>query len=251
VTKTEAKPCIVHGINAVLTMLRRGTNRIEAVYLQEDLGVNRMARLADQLANSPVEIRRCNADELERMVGTAKHQGVAALIHVLAPMKEAEAREHVQNLTDPLILVLDGIQDPRNFGACLRTAEAAGVDLVVVARNRNVGFTPVVSKVASGAAELQPVAQVGNLVRFIDFLKGQGIWLIGADADAPGTLFEAKLTGPVAAVIGSEGGGLRRLTRERCDLLVRLPMHGAVESLNVSVATGICLYECLRQRDAP
>jgi len=165
-------------------------------------------------------------------------------------MNEVKAREYVQKLTEPLILVLDGIEDPRNFGACLRTAEAAGVDLVVTARNRNVGFTPAVSKVASGAAELQPVAQVGNLARFIEFLKGEGIWLVGTDEDAPGTLFEADLTGPVAVVVGSEGRGLRRLTRERCDLLVRLPMLGAVESLNVSVATGICLYECLRQRGA-
>ena len=249
-TKLAANQRIIHGINAVVTMLRRGVNRVEAVYLQDDLGAKRMGRLAAYLESSPVEIRRCNPDELQKLVGTAKHQGVAALIHILAPMNEVEARAYVQKLTRPLILVLDGIEDPRNFGACLRTAEAAGVDLVVTARNRNVGFTPAVSKVASGAAELQPVAQVGNLARFIEFLKSQGIWLVGADEDAPGTLFDADLTGPVAAVVGSEGRGLRRLTRERCDLLVRLPMLGAVESLNVSVATGICLYECLRQRAA-
>jgi 23S rRNA (guanosine2251-2'-O)-methyltransferase len=147
-----------------------------------------------------------------------------------------------------MLLVLDGIQDPRNFGACLRTADAAGVDLVVTARNRNVGFTPAVSKVASGAAEVQPAAQVGNLVRFLDTLKDQGLWIVGADETAVDTLFDIDLNRSVAIVLGSEGKGLRRLTRERCDMLMRLPMHGAVESLNVSVAAGICLYECLRQR---
>ena len=148
-----------------------------------------------------------------------------------------------------MLLVLDSIQDPRNYGACLRTADATGADLVVTARNRNVGFTPAVSKVASGAAEVQPAAEVGNLVRFLDFLKDHGIWVIGTDATAEGSVFEVDLVRPVAFVVGSEGRGLRRLTRERCDLLVRLPMFGIVESLNVSVAAGVCLYECRRQRE--
>jgi 23S rRNA (guanosine2251-2'-O)-methyltransferase len=242
---------IVHGINAVAAVLRRGAERIETVYLQDNLGAKRMSRLTDQLDASGVEVTKCDEGRLEELVGTSKHQGVAAVIREMPPMDEAAARDYVQRLENPLMLVLDSVQDPRNFGACLRTADAAGVDLVVTARNRNVGFTPAVSKVASGAAETQPVAQVGNLARFLDFLKTNGVWVIGADESAPTTVYDVDMNRSVALVLGSEGQGLRRLTRERCDLLVRLPMLGAVESLNVSVAAGICLYECLRQRQPP
>lgn len=240
---------VVHGINVVTTLLRQDPERIATVYLLDGLGRKRLGRLAEQLDCVSVDVMRCNAARLEQLVGTAKHQGVAALIRPLSPLTEREARAFVMSLTRPLILILDSVQDPRNFGACLRTANAAGADLVVTARNRNVGFTPAVSKVASGAAELQPVAQVGNLARFLDFLKDQGIWLIGADAAASETLYDMDLIPPAAFVLGSEGAGLRRLTRDRCDRLVRLPMLGAVESLNVSVAAGICLYECRRQRE--
>jgi 23S rRNA (guanosine2251-2'-O)-methyltransferase len=244
----ETREQIVHGMNAVASVLRRVPDRIVTLYMQDDLGSNRTARLTRELDGLSAPIERCDASRLEKMVGTAKHQGVAALIRQPLPMQESEAREYVNGLTRPLILVLDGIQDPRNFGACLRTADAAGIDLVVTARNRNVGMTPAVSKVASGAAEVQPVAQVANLARYLDALKDQGVWIIGADENAAETVFEADLDRPLAMVLGSEGKGLRRLTRERCDMLVRLPMRGAVESLNISVAAGICLYECLRQR---
>ena len=151
----------------------------------------------------------------------------------------------------PLVLVLDGVQDPRNFGACLRAADGAGADLVVVARNRNVDLTPVVSKVAAGAAESQAIAQVGNLVRFLESIKEQGLWIVGADAGAGESLYDLDLgTAGTALVLGGEGEGMRRLTRETCDYLVSLPMQGAVSSLNVAVAAGICLYECVRQRAA-
>ena len=239
---------VVHGINAVTSMLRRAPDRVVMVFIHEKLGRDRTARLTRQLEECSVDVERCDSARLEQLIGTAKHQGVAALIRRVPPMDEGEAREYVKGLSEPMLLVLDGIQDPRNFGACLRTADAAGVDLVVTARNRNVGFTPAVSKVASGAAEVQPAAQVGNLVRFLDILKDQGLWIVGADETAADSLFDIDLNRPVAIVLGSEGKGLRRLTRERCDMLMRLPMHGAVESLNVSVAAGICLYECLRQR---
>ncbi len=239
---------VVHGINALTSMLRRAPDRVVIVYIHEKLGRDRTARLTRQLEGCSVDVERVDSARLEQLIGTAKHQGVAALIRRVPPMDEGEAREYVKGLSEPMLLVLDGIQDPRNFGACLRTADAAGVDLVVTARNRNVGFTPAVSKVASGAAEVQPVAQVGNLVRFLDILKDQGLWIVGADETAADSLFDIDLNRPVAIVLGSEGKGLRRLTREHCDMLMRLPMHGAVESLNVSVAAGICLYECLRQR---
>ena len=248
-TASRPGPRIVYGINAVATLLRRGAGGVETVYVQENLGARRMGRLADQLDASGANISRCDEAHLEKLAGTPKHQGVVALIHDSAPMNESEARRYIEELELPLLLILDSVQDPRNFGACLRTANAAGADLVVTARSRNVGITPVVSKVASGAAEAQPVVEVSNLARFLEYLHDQGVWLIGADAEAPETVFETDLARPVALVLGSEGQGLRRLTRERCDSLVRLPMSGAVDSLNVSVAAGICLYECLRQRE--
>jgi 23S rRNA (guanosine2251-2'-O)-methyltransferase len=247
-TPRKTSQHIVHGINAVTSVLRRAPDRVISVYIQENLGRERAARLTRQLEACAVEVERCDSARLEQLIGTDKHQGVAALIRQAPPMDESEARDYVKGLAQPLLLVLDGIQDPRNFGACLRTADAAGVDLVVTARNRNVGFTPAVSKVASGAAEVQPVAQVGNLARFLDLVKDQGLWVVGADEHATDTVFELDLDRPLAVVLGSEGKGLRRLTRDRCDMLMRVPMHGVVESLNVSVATGICLYECLRQR---
>jgi 23S rRNA (guanosine2251-2'-O)-methyltransferase len=163
-------------------------------------------------------------------------------------LQEVEAKQLVEGLERALILAFDEVQDPRNFGACLRTADAAGVDLVVTARSRSVSYTPVVSKVAAGAAESQPVVEVANLVRFLEFLKDQGICVIGASSDGPGTLYDLELTGPVAVVLGAEGKGLRRLTRESCDYIVSLPMQGVADSLNVSVAAGICLYETVRQR---
>lgn len=240
---------LIYGINAVRQMLLTHPSRIQRVYLQADLGRERQARLADALPRAPV-LTRCSAEELERLTATPKHQGVAALVAETGPLSEAAACELLQALERPLVLVLDGVQDPRNFGACLRTADAAGADLVVVPRNRNVALTPVVSKVAAGAAESLPVAEVGNLARFLTLLKEAGLWIVGTDAGAGQTLYEVDLTTGVALVLGAEGEGLRRLTRERCDHVVGLPMQGTVESLNVAVAAGICLYECLRQRTA-
>ena len=148
----------------------------------------------------------------------------------------------------PFLLILDEIQDPHNLGACLRTADAAGIQAVIAPRDNAVGLTPTVAKVASGAAETVPYVQVTNLARTLDSLKARGIWLVGLAGEAEADLYGIDLQGPIALVLGGEGRGLRRLTRERCDYLARLPMLGTVESLNVSVATGICLYEALRQR---
>jgi len=195
-----------------------------------------------------VPIVTCDAGELHRMTGTDKHQGVAALVLGSGSLSEREAHEFVTLRAAPLLLVLDGVNDPRNFGAILRSADAAGADLVVTSRNRNVGMTPVVSKVACGAAETQLRAEVGNLARFLEYLAGAGVRIVGLDGTAATSLFDIELTGPLALVLGAEAEGLRRLTREHCDVLAKLPMHGAVESLNVSVAAGICLYEAVRQR---
>ncbi|RME32929.1 MAG: 23S rRNA (guanosine(2251)-2'-O)-methyltransferase RlmB [Gammaproteobacteria bacterium] len=158
--------------------------------------------------------------------------------------------EAVRALERPLLLVLDGIEDPHNLGACLRTADAAGVDGVVVPGGRGVRITATVARVAAGAAESVPLYQVANLARALRALRKEGVWILGTSDQAPQGLYEADLTVPLALVLGREGRGLRRLTAEQCDLLVRIPMHGTVESLNVSVAAGVCLYEALRQREA-
>jgi 23S rRNA (guanosine2251-2'-O)-methyltransferase len=237
---------LAFGIHAVRKALANG--RVEHVYLQENLGGERYDRLAEELARHSVPVTLSAATHLQRLTGTAKHQGVAAVIRAVGSLSEREARAFLASLDVPLLLVLDGVQDPRNFGALLRTADAAGVGLVVTARNRNVSVTPVVTKVASGAAETVALAQVGNLARFLGYVADAGIRIVGTDAEAEISLFDANLSGPVAIVLGSEAEGMRRLTREHCDLIVRLPMRGVVESLNVAVAAGICLYECQRQR---
>lgn len=239
---------IIYGINAVATLLRRSPERVDVLYLQQDLGPKRSARLNDPIKRSGVSVRRVSATELERLTQTGKHQGVAALAVESARLQEVEAKTLIESLDAALILIFDEIQDPRNFGACLRTANAAGVHLVVTARSRTVGYTPVVSKVAAGGAEVQPVVEVANLARFLEYLKDQGVCVVGASAGAAETVYDIDLAGAVAIVLGAEGRGLRRLTRESCDHVVRLPMAGVVESLNLSVATGICLYECQRQR---
>jgi 23S rRNA (guanosine2251-2'-O)-methyltransferase len=239
---------LVPGMNAVATVLRRDPAAVLRLWRQRDLGARRAARLDAMLVGRDVDVELVTADELGRRSGTDRHQGVVAVVAARPPLNEAAAKDFVRALSRPLLLILDGVQDPRNYGACLRTADAAGVDLVVTARNRNVGLTPVVSKVAAGAAGLQPVAEVGNLARFMKFLAAEGVWLVGTAETAETSIFAADLTSGVALVLGAEGKGLRRLTRERCDELVSLPMLGAVESLNVSVAAGICLYECVRQR---
>ncbi len=240
------QPRVTYGIQAVRKSLARGC--VERLFLQEGLGPKRLGRLSEEITRSGVPVTYAIEAELQRLTGTVKHQGVAAVVRGRGPLSEREAQEFLEAIELPLVLVLDGIADPRNFGALLRTADAAGVDLVVTGRSRNVGVTPVVSKVASGAAEAQPLAEVGNVARFMTHLVDRGVRVIGTDEAAGENLFDVDLTGPLAFVLGAEGVGMRRLTRERCDIMVRLPMRGVVESLNVAVAAGVCLYECVRQR---
>ncbi len=242
------EPHIICGINPVAALLDRSPERVLKLYVQDNLGHKRLGRIGRHIDRAHVNVQRVAGARIDELAGTSKHQGVAALVSPSTVLGEAEARDRIEQLERPLLLVLDGIEDPRNFGACLRSADAAGADLVVTARSRNVGMTAVVSKVAAGAAETQPIAQVANLVRFMDFLRDAGVWLVGTDGNADSSLYGTDLTGPVGLVLGAEGRGLRRLTRERCDVLVSLPLLGTVESLNVSVAAGICLYEAVRQR---
>ncbi len=240
---------LVYGIHAVRQLLLAQPEAVQRVYVLADLGRERRARLADALENAQA-VSQVTADELARLTGTTKHQGVAADVVHAGPLSEAGARAMLARIERPLVLVLDGVQDPRNFGACLRVADGAGVDLVVTARHRNVDVTPVVSKVAAGAAETQAILQVGNLVRFLETMKELGLWIVGTDDAAETSIYDIDLKVGTALVLGAEGEGLRRLTGERCDFRVSLPMRGTVSSLNVAVAAGICLYECNRQRSA-
>jgi 23S rRNA (guanosine2251-2'-O)-methyltransferase len=243
----SARQRVVCGINAVRQALERRAADVECVYLDAQLGAERRARLRSALSNAR-KVLQVTAEELDRLTGEVRHQGVAALLSTAGPLGESEALERIAAIPRPLLLVLDGIQDPRNFGACLRTADAAGADLVVVARHRNVELTPVVSKVAAGAGESQALAVVPNLARFMKALAPRGVWIVGTADEAERSLFDLDLTVGTALVLGGEGEGLRDLTREHCDYLASLPMHGSVSSLNVAVAAGVCLYEAVRQR---
>jgi 23S rRNA (guanosine2251-2'-O)-methyltransferase len=188
-------------------------------------------------------------EELDHLTQHGNHQGVLAYTKQLKTFGEADLKHLLVNLTEPpFLLVLDGVQDPHNLGACFRSADAAGVHAIIAPKDKAVGITPVVSKVASGAAETVPFIQVTNLARTLEQLKELGVWIYGAAGEAEKTLYQTDLRGPIAIVLGAEGEGLRRLTRERCDLLVKIPMQGSVSSLNVSVATGVFLFEAVRQR---
>lgn len=208
----------------------------------------RASALRERARQAGIAVHAVSGAALGKLVGEVAHQGAVAAVRPLKPWDEDDLAGALTGIADPLLLVLDGVTDPHNLGACLRTAEAAGVQAVIVPRDRAAAVDGVVRKVAAGAAELVPVATVTNLARTLDGLKARGIWVVGTCGEAPGTLYAADLKRPLALVLGAEGGGMRRLTRERCDFLVRIPMAGQVESLNVSVAAGIALFEARRQR---
>jgi 23S rRNA (guanosine2251-2'-O)-methyltransferase len=190
-----------------------------------------------------------STESLTKLVGDVVHQGAVAAVRPLRPWDEHDLMSELSQISgDPLLLVLDGVTDPHNLGACLRTADAAGVHALIIPKDRSAPVDGVARKVAAGAAEFVPVASVTNLARTLDLLKEQAIWVVGTEGEAPQTLYQADLNRRLALVLGAEGGGMRRLTRERCDFVVRIPMAGQVESLNVSVAAGVALFEARRQR---
>lgn len=239
----------VSGIHSVRAALKFGTEGVVELWLERTRRDRRLAEVAELARQAGVKVRQVDRDELDGSAEGANHQGVLAWVRVPAARSEQDLAALLDGLQDPpFLLLLDEVQDPHNLGACLRTAEAVGVQAVIAPRDNAVGLTPVVCKVASGAAETLPYFQVTNLVRVMEEIKDRGIWLTGTAGEAENDLYAADLTGPLGLVMGSEGSGLRRLTRERCDRLVRLPMRGKIESLNVSVAAGVCLYEALRQR---
>ena len=240
---------IVFGLHSVRALLERHPQRVAGVLVQrgrEDQRVEHILRLARE---RQIKIEIKTVQELDQLTGGGRHQGVIAHIVAAATLGEGALDDILDAAgAQPLVLVLDGVQDPHNLGACLRTADATGVCAVVVPRERAAGLSPTVRKVAAGAAETVPLVQVVNLARTLKWLKERGLWTVGTDDEAEKSLHDVDLKGPLAIVMGAEGAGMRRLTRENCDLLVKIPMRGAVESLNVSVATGVVLYEAVRQR---
>jgi 23S rRNA (guanosine2251-2'-O)-methyltransferase len=238
----------IFGLHAVRVMLERHPERVQRLRLAERRDDPRMRAILELAARHRRPVERLDARALRQLLGDVAHQGVAADITPLPPWDEARLLAALEGAVAPLLLALDGVQDPHNLGACLRTADASGVLAVIVPRDRAAQLTPTVRKVAAGAAETTPVAAVTNLVRTLKLLKDAGLWVVGADAAADRPAHEVDLKGPVVLVLGAEGAGLRHLTRQNCDYLVRLPQLGAVESLNVSVAAGMLLYEALRQR---
>jgi 23S rRNA (guanosine2251-2'-O)-methyltransferase len=241
----------IYGMHAVRIMLERYPQRVLGVRLAERRDDPR-ARVIEDLARRhqrPVE--RLDAQALRQLLGDVVHQGVAADITPLPPWSEDDLLTALADTQAPLLLALDGVQDPHNLGACLRSADACGALAVIVPRDRAAQLTPTVRKVAVGAAETTPVVAVTNLVRTLKLLKEAGLWVVGAEAAAAKAADEVDLKGGVVLVLGAEASGLRHLTQQNCDFLVRLPQLGAVESLNVSVAAGMLLYEAVRQRRAP
>ncbi len=240
---------IIYGLHAVESVLRNDPRRVRRACLLQGRDDQRLARLADELRAQGIATERAERQQMDEWVGGARHQGVIAWCDSLPLYSESQLTDFLERLdSPPFLLVLDGVQDPHNLGACLRSADGAGVHGVIFPKDKASSITPVVRKVACGAVETLPLFQVTNLARALRMLQDAGVWLIGTAGEAEQSLYEADLTGPLALVMGGEGKGMRRLTREHCDSLVHLPMAGSVESLNVSVATGICLFEAVRQR---
>lgn len=238
---------MVFGIHAVKTLLKHDATRVAKLLIQKGRDD---ARLSDVLElASGVQVERVNRQQLDELAKGGVHQGVIAYSRPVT----AKGEKHLDALLDaleeaPLLLVLDGVTDPHNLGACLRTADAAGAHAVIAPRDKSAPLNATASKVACGAAEVVPYVQVTNLSRTLQELQQRGIWITGTAGEATDDIYHANLTGPLAIVMGAEGKGMRRLTRECCDFLIKIPMAGEVSSLNVSVATGVCLFEAVRQR---
>lgn len=249
---------LVYGIHAVDALLRQRAAGIERLLVDDQRQDKRIAALVDLAKNQGVAVERAGKPVLDELA-SGRHQGVVAQMRAGAAItssnlwSESQLLQYLEAKQGPnqspcLLLVLDGVTDPHNLGACLRSADAAGVDAVIVPKDKSADITPTVSKVACGAAETVPFVRATNLSRILQAVQQLGVWVYGADGEAENTLYNSDLTSSVALVMGAEGSGLRRLTRENCDHLIRLPMAGSVSSLNVSVAAGVCLFEVVRQR---
>ena len=242
----KREPRVVFGFHAVQARLRADPASVLEVLVDETRNDARIRDLATTAERAGVRVMRVPTKRLDGFYGGGRHQGVVARVEVKRVSDTLD--DILEGVEKPLLLVLDGITDPHNLGACLRVANGAGAHAVIAPKDRAAGITPAVSKVASGAAESTPYLMVTNLARTIGELKERNIWVVGADERSEETLYEANLPDAIAWVLGAEGEGMRRLTRESCDLVVRIPMGGDVASLNVSVSAGICLFESVRRR---
>jgi len=240
-------PRVLFGFHAITVRLKTAPKSVIELHVEANRRDARMRSFVDRAREAGIKIVETDGERLDKMAGTTRHQGVVARVEAVAmPHSLDEVVEAIEG--PPLLLILDGVTDPHNLGACLRVADGAGAHAIVAPKDHAVGVNATVAKVASGAAETVPYIMVTNLARTLNELKDFEIRIIGTSDDAEHTLYDVDLTGPVAFVLGSEGDGMRQLTRKTCDQLVRIPMAGAVESLNVSVAAGVCLFEALRQR---
>jgi 23S rRNA (guanosine2251-2'-O)-methyltransferase len=237
------------GLHAAQSALEHTPDKLTNAWLDAGRMDARLARVKQELEAAGVNLHLANRKELDRLAEGRNHQGVIVEVEMAHELGEVDLRDALEALEgQAFFLVLDHVQDPHNLGACLRTADAAGVHGIIITKDQSVGITPTVAKVASGAAETVPLYNVTNLARALGWLKDAGIWIVGAAGEADKTVYQTDLNMPLALVMGAEEKGMRRLTREHCDFLVKIPMLGHVESLNVSVATGIVLFEAVRQR---
>lgn len=239
----------VYGMHAVTALLHNPHRTTYKLFVSHERDDKKIQVIVDKAKEMGIAIESLSKQQMSQRFVDSTHQGIAAQASQLPDYNESHLLALLAASKEPaLILILDGVTDPHNLGACLRTADATGVDLVVIPKDKNASITPVVSKVACGAAESIPLVRVTNLVRAMELLKDQGVWIYGAAGEASTTIYQIDCKSAMAIVMGAEGDGLRRLTREHCDGLFSLPMNGSVSSLNVSVATGVSLYEVVRQR---
>jgi 23S rRNA (guanosine2251-2'-O)-methyltransferase len=237
------------GLHSVQAALDYSPKKIHKAWVDSGRQDKRLGQVVDDLLALGIEPEKVDRKRLDRLADNNNHQGIVIEVEMPGELSESDLKTAVENLSETaLFLVLDNVQDPHNLGACLRTADATGVHGVIITKDNATGITPTVCKVASGAAETVPVYQVTNLSRTLRWLKGEGLWIMGAAGETAQTIYKSDFTVPMALVVGTEGKGLRRLTKEQCDVLVSVPMLGQVESLNLSVATGVLLYEAVRQR---
>ena len=243
---------IVYGVHAVRHVLEHSPETVLDFWVVSSAETDAVRQLTAMARTCALAVQEVPRKTLDKLAGAgARHQGIAIRQRRSAISRQTDLQELLENkdVKNALFLILDGIQDPHNLGACLRTADASGVDAVIIPRDHSVGITATVSKVACGAAETVTIITVVNLARAMRQLQEAGIWLVGTDGEAGESLYQVDLTVPIAFVMGAEGTGLRHNTRKYCDRLVKIPMYGSIESLNLSVATGICLYEAMRQRN--
>jgi 23S rRNA (guanosine2251-2'-O)-methyltransferase len=247
----SSAPKVLFGFHAVGVRVKTAPQSVIEIYFDPTRRDARMRQFVDRATDSGIRLIEADGPRLAKLSGGHGHQGVAARVSEIKMVHSLdELLEGIEKIESPLILVLDGVTDPHNLGACLRVADGAGAHAVIAPKDHAVGINATVAKVASGAAETVPYFMVTNLARTLNELKERNIWIIGTSDDAPKTLYQVDLKGPTALVLGAEGDGMRQLTRKTCDELISIPMCGGVESLNVSVASGVCLYEARRQRTA-